>query len=192
MIFQIVSLLLDIACGLFTGACLLRLYMQMQRIPFANPVGQLVFVLTDWLVIPLRKVLPSAGRWDLSCLIGAFLGQLVQYLILSLFVGASAAFAFAPLLAVFGVVRVAISGMMGLVLINAILSWVQSRSPITSVLAFQVGGRSSTRCANRLPMLAAAPPKSMRLRLRTSTKTSVPSRERMTRSISPPPRPGVR
>ena len=134
MIFQIVSLLLDIACGLFTGACLLRLYMQMQRISFANPVGQLVFVLTDWLVIPLRKVLPSAGRWDLSCLIGAFLGQLVQYLILSLFVGASAAFAFAPLLAVFGVVRVAISGMMGLLIINAILSWVQSRSPITSVL----------------------------------------------------------
>ena len=134
MIFQIVSLLLDIACGLFTGACLLRLYMQMQRISFANPVGQLVFVLTDWLVIPLRKFVPSAGRWDLSCLIGAFLGQLVQYLILSLFVGASAAFVLAPLMAVFGVARAAISGMMGLVIINAILSWVQSRSPITAVL----------------------------------------------------------
>ncbi len=135
MLFQIVSLLLSIACGLITGASLLRLYMQMQRIPFSNPVGQLVFVLTDWLVVPLRKFVPSAGRWDLSCLIGAYLGQLLQYLILSLFVGVSAAFAFAPLLALFGVFRVAISGMMGLIIVNAVLSWVQNHSPINSVLA---------------------------------------------------------
>ena len=40
-------------------------------------------------------------------------------------------------------------------------------------------------------MLAAAPPKSARLRSRTSTKTSVPP-SCMIRSISPPPRPGVR
>ena len=47
MLYQIVTLLLDVVAGLLTGACLLRLYMQLQRIPFANPVGQLVFALTD-------------------------------------------------------------------------------------------------------------------------------------------------
>ena len=82
MLFQIISLLLDVASGLLTGACLLRLYMQLQRVSFANPVGRLVFGLTDWLVLPLRKLVPAAGRWDLSCLVAALLLQLVQYLLL--------------------------------------------------------------------------------------------------------------
>jgi hypothetical protein len=59
MLFQIISFLLDVAAGLLGGACLLRLYMQYQRIPFGNPVGRFVFALTDWIVLPLRKVLPA-------------------------------------------------------------------------------------------------------------------------------------
>ena len=78
MLFQILSFLLDVASGLLTGACLLRLYMQLQRVSFANPVGRLVFALSDWLVLPLRKLVPSAGRGDLSCLAAALLLQLVQ------------------------------------------------------------------------------------------------------------------
>lgn len=48
MLYQIATLLLDVIGGLLTGACLLRLYMQWQRVPFSNPVGALVFALTDW------------------------------------------------------------------------------------------------------------------------------------------------
>ena len=58
MIVQILQFLLEVACGLVAGACLLRLYMQAQRIPFNNPVGKLVFALSDWLVLPLRKLVP--------------------------------------------------------------------------------------------------------------------------------------
>ena len=45
MLYQIASFLLDVVGGLLTGACLLRLYMQWQRVPFSNPVGGLVFAL---------------------------------------------------------------------------------------------------------------------------------------------------
>ncbi|MDR2336138.1 MAG: YggT family protein [Burkholderiaceae bacterium] len=135
MLFQIISLLLDIGCGLVTGACLLRLYMQMQRIPFSNPVGQLVFVLSNWLVMPLRKVLPSSGRVDLSCLLGAFLAQLVQFVVLALLISQGLSnVVVILLLAVFGVLRVAVTGMMGLVIAHAVLSWVQTRSPISGVI----------------------------------------------------------
>lgn len=61
MFFQIASFLLDVVGGLLTGACLLRLYMQWQRVPFSNPVGGLVFALTDWLIMPLRRVIPLRG-----------------------------------------------------------------------------------------------------------------------------------
>jgi hypothetical protein len=58
MFFQIISFLLDVVAGLLGGACLLRLYMQYQRIPFGNPVGRFVFALTDWIVLPLRACCP--------------------------------------------------------------------------------------------------------------------------------------
>ena len=46
MLFQILSLLLNVVGGLLTGACLLRWYMQ-QRVSFNNPLGQLVLALTS-------------------------------------------------------------------------------------------------------------------------------------------------
>ena len=134
MLFQILSFLLDVASGLLTGACLLRLYMQLQRVSFANPVGRLVFALSDWLVLPLRKLVPSAGQWDLSCLAAAVLLQLVQYLLLWLLVGGGIGLAWLPWMALFGLARVAVSGLMGLLIVYAVLSWVQTRSPISDVI----------------------------------------------------------
>ncbi|GAB2454510.1 hypothetical protein GCM10027082_00880 [Comamonas humi] len=134
MLFQIISLLLDVAAGLFAGACLLRLYMQLQRVPFDNPVGRFVFALSDWLVLPLRKIVPSAGRWDLSCIVAALLLQLAQYLVLWLLLGAGAGLAVVPWLALFGLARVAVSGLTGLLIVYAVLSWVQTRSPLSAVV----------------------------------------------------------
>ncbi|MGP1630630.1 MAG: YggT family protein [Giesbergeria sp.] len=134
MLYQIVSFLLDVAGGLLTGACLLRLYMQRQRVPFGNPVGRLVFALTDWLVLPLRRAIPAAHGIDWASLIAALLIQLVQYAILWLVLGAGDGWAWLPWLAFFGLLRVAVSAVMGLVIIHAVMSWVQARSPVSDVL----------------------------------------------------------
>ena len=54
MLYQIISLLLEVAAGVLCGACLLRLYMQYQRIPMAAPsgntLGRILFALTDMLL----------------------------------------------------------------------------------------------------------------------------------------------
>lgn len=133
MFLQILYFLLDVAAGLLGGACLLRLYMQHQRIPFGNPVGRFVFALTNWIVLPIRKVLPGYKRWDFSSLIAAYLFQLAQYGILWLVMTGGSAAA-VPLLALFGLVRLVISGAIGLVIVYAILSWVRADSPITDVI----------------------------------------------------------
>lgn len=136
MLYQIASFLLDVIGGLLTGACLLRLYMQWQRVPFSNPVGGLVFALTDWLIMPLRRVIAPVGRWDVSSLLAAVMLQLVQYLLLALLLGMSAAWVWVPWLALFGLMRVAVSGLMGLLIVYAVLSWVQQgRSPLADVIA---------------------------------------------------------
>jgi YggT family protein len=132
MLYQITSLLLEVAAGLIAGTCLLRLYMQYQRIPMSarsgNPLARFIFALTDWLVLPLRRVVPAAGRWDMASLVGAFLIQLAQFLILWAITGMAAGLLSVVVLAAFGLVRMAISGLTGLVIIYAILSWVQTQS----------------------------------------------------------------
>src|SRR6185369_12882100 len=108
--------LLDVVAGLLGGACLLRLYMQVQRIPFGNPVGRFIFALTDWIVLPLRKVLPSYRKWDTASIIAAYLIELAQFGILWLMAGRSGGL-LVPLLALFGLVRLVISGLIGLVIV---------------------------------------------------------------------------
>ena len=134
MLYQIISFLLEIATGLLGGACLLRLYMQHQRVPFANPVGRFVFALTDWLVLPLRRIVPSMGRWDMASLVGAYLLKLAQFGLLWVLAGGAASAAWVPLLAVFGLAQMAISGLTGLLIVYVILSWTQTRSPIGVVV----------------------------------------------------------
>jgi YggT family protein len=133
MLLQIISFLLNVIAGLLGGACLLRLYMQYQHIPFGNPVGRFVFALSDWIVLPLRRVLPKTRKFDLSSLIGAYLIELAKFGILWLLAGRLNA-GVVPLLALFGLLELAVSGMVGLVIIYAILSWVQADSPIVDVI----------------------------------------------------------
>jgi len=134
MAYQIVSFLLDVVAGLLGGACLLRLYMQHQRIPFGNPVGRFIFALTDWIVLPLRKVLPPVRKVDTASLVAAYIIQLAQYGILYLLAGRGAGLEIVPLLALFGLLRLVISGLTFLVIVYAILSWVNADSPIADVI----------------------------------------------------------
>jgi YggT family protein len=134
MLYQIVSFLLDVAAGLFSAACLLRLYMQQQRAPFGNPIGSSVFALTDWLVLPLRRVIPAIGRWDTASAVAAYLIQLTQYLLLWLLLGGHTSLAGVPIIAVFGLLRLVISALTALVIVAAILSWVRSDSAIADLI----------------------------------------------------------
>ena len=138
MFFQIISLLLEVAISVLAGACLLRLYMQFQRIPMSsrsgNPLGRFVFALTDWLVLPLRRVVPALGRWDLASLVGAYLLELTQFLLLWLLAGAQGGLLAVPVLAVFGLLRLAISGMTVLVIVFAVLSWIPTQSVVSDLI----------------------------------------------------------
>ena len=137
MLFQIASLLLDVAASLLGGACLLRLYMQWQRVPFGNPLGRFVFAVTDWLVMPLRRLLPALGRLDTASLVAAWLVMVVQLLALwalsgalsgAAAMGGAGALTVLPVLAVFSLARLVLSALTGLVILGAILSWVRADS----------------------------------------------------------------
>ncbi|MDZ7891638.1 MAG: YggT family protein [Rhodoferax sp.] len=132
MLYKIVVLLLEVVTGLLTTICLLRLYMQQQRIPLSarsgNPLGRFVFALTDWIVLPLRRVVPALGPWDMASLVAAFLIQLAHFGALWALNGFGVTPMSIVVLALLGLVRLSLSGLTALVLVYAVLSWVQAQS----------------------------------------------------------------
>lgn len=128
MPYQILSFLLDVIVGLLGGACLLRLYMQIHRVPFGNPLGRFVFAVSDWIVMPLRRAIPSVRRWDIASLVAAWLLVMAKYLVLTLLLGGAIRLSVLPLLSVFGLLQLAVSGLTALLVVYAILSWVPAAS----------------------------------------------------------------
>ena len=125
MIYSVASLVLDVVAGLLAGTCLLRLAMQAQRISFNQPLGRFVFAMTDWIVMPLRKVIPPWGRWDLSSLLAAWLIKLAQFFLLWLLTGGQGWIGALPLVSLLGLLQLMVSALSALVLVYALMSWLQ-------------------------------------------------------------------
>ena len=138
MPYQIISMVLDLVVGVIGGVCLLRMYMQQQRIPMSaragNPLGPFLFAVSDWIVLPLRRVLPSLAFLDLASLLAAYALELAQFSLLWLIQGMPHSYGAVAGLAGVGLLRLAISGMTAIVFIYALLSWIQSASPVSDLL----------------------------------------------------------
>lgn len=80
---QVVVFLAETFFSLLLYVFLLRLMLQWARGNFRNPIAQAVVRLSNWLVMPLRRVLPPLGRLDTASLVGALAVALVQTAALS-------------------------------------------------------------------------------------------------------------
>jgi YggT family protein len=149
MIVQILAFLLETIFFLLIAAALLRAWMNGLRISMTMQPGQFIMALTDWLVKPLRRVLPKAlaqSRIDWASIVAALLLALFYALIWVLLFGAlagraGAALGGAPILLVSVLVftgkmliRVVLQTLFVLVLGFALLSWIQPGSPVYALL----------------------------------------------------------
>ena len=132
MLTQILGLLIEVAVTLIGGACLLRLYMGWRRLTFNHPVGRFVQALSDWLVLPLQRLVGRGARFDVASLLAAWLLKLLQYAALMALVG-MARWSLLPLLALLGVAKLAASVATAVVIVTAVLSWVGNRTLVADV-----------------------------------------------------------
>lgn len=77
MLINGLNFLLNTILGLFTVIFLLRFYLQLCAAPFKNPVGQTLISISQFLVKPLRRVIPSIGKFDITTILLAFICQLL-------------------------------------------------------------------------------------------------------------------
>jgi len=133
----IARLLIGTAAGFLSTALLARFLMQAARVPFRNPLGQFVIAVTDWMVVPARRVIPAAWGYDSATFVLAFGWQLAKTLVLLLLAGWSAvspSLYFAVLLlALANTLEVLLYLIVGIVLVAAVFSWTNPRAPLAAI-----------------------------------------------------------
>jgi YggT family protein len=73
MLQQILSLILVTVAGLLGNVLLLRMYLAWLRVSRTNPLAIFCLALSDWLVGPLRRILPMRGRFDVPTLVACLI-----------------------------------------------------------------------------------------------------------------------
>lgn len=133
MLYSILGLIVDTIAVLIGGVLLLRFWMQAVRVRPPYSLGHFMFQLTDWLVKPLRRLLPGVGGYDWASLLGAYLVALAA---MAAEFGMMGSLALQPVLvlSLLRLVQWIIYGFMGLLLIEVIFSWVNPHAPLAPVV----------------------------------------------------------
>lgn len=124
---SILQLIVDAAASVLGGVLLLRFWMQATRVRPPAPVAQFTFTLSDWLVRPMRRIVPGVGGYDWASLIGAFVVVLLATSIMAID-GWSGHAIF--IMALYRFLNWIIYGLIALLIIEAIFSWVNPHAPL--------------------------------------------------------------
>ena len=126
--------------NLFVIAVLLRFMMQLFRVPFRNSFAQFIVTLTDFAVKPLRRVVPGLLGLDWACLVLAWLVELAVvtagYWLDGFPFGLAGGRVWPVMLGLAAVklLSLAVYLVIGLTLVRAVLSWVNSNTPLMPVV----------------------------------------------------------
>jgi YggT family protein len=132
--------LLQAILGLLTLAFLLRFYFQLTKVSFQHQAAQVIVTLTNFAVKPVRRIVPSFKKIDLSTLLLAYLTQVVLTLAtlwlkgVPLLIMGNGVWLTILAVALIGVISMSISIFMYAVLIQAVLSWINPYTPIAPIL----------------------------------------------------------
>lgn len=137
---QILIFILNTVLGLFSLALLLRFYMQLIRMPYHNPVSHFLVSLTDFIVRPTSRLIPSLKGINLSAL---FLAWLTQFILLAgmyklqgnnLSSDINTTTMVFMLLAFVEIIKTTFHIVMVAIIVQAVLSWFSPHNPIAPLL----------------------------------------------------------
>ena len=129
MLTSIFMLIIDTVAGLLAGVLLIRFWIQAVRVRPPQSVSQFIFQLSDWLVLPLRKVLPGLGGYDWASLVGAVIVAALSSIVEAALL-ASLDTQLIMLATLVRVLQWILYGFMGLILLGAVFSWVNPQAPL--------------------------------------------------------------
>lgn len=134
---QIAQFLLEVFANLFGAALLFRTWLIFVRVPFVHPLVQALLQLTDWLVLPLRRIISIWKNIDLAAILAAWLIALV-YLLLKLALNGFDFTLFFPqilIVALLTLIKWLIKLCMWMVIVYVLMSWINPRAPAMMIVA---------------------------------------------------------
>jgi YggT family protein len=140
MLAQTLIFLINTIGDLFAFALITRFLLQWVRAPARNQLSEFVAALTNFIVIPARRFVPGLWGLDLATLMLALMTETLKLWLLLEINGArpGGAAAMAPLalfaLAAIHIAQLTVYLLIGTLILQAILSWVNPYSPIAPVI----------------------------------------------------------
>lgn len=133
---QIGLLLVNAIAGFFLFVVILRFMLQAVRADFYNPISQFVVKATNPALVPMRKVIPGLGGYDLASIVLALIVEVVAIVLSLLIVGWPLPVANIIIWALLGTVGLFLKLYFWGLLIMIISSWIapQSYNPALMLL----------------------------------------------------------
>lgn len=120
---NVLTFLIHTLFTLYVGALLLRIIITTTRADFYNPISQFLVTITNPVLSPLRKILPSIGAIDIASWVLVFGLKTVEILLLIYIQGLAISADVLIINSILQVVIMVVSIFLYAVIIRAILSW---------------------------------------------------------------------
>ena len=116
---------------------LLRLILPLLRADFRNPIAQGILKVTSPLVIPVRRVVPSFGRFDTATVLLAFGIQFLAVWVTIKIFGGSVPYVYIAYAAVIKLIVLTINLFIYAIVIRIVLSWIAQgqHNPVTAIVS---------------------------------------------------------
>jgi len=128
--------LISTLTDLYVAAILLRLLLQWVRADFYNPLSQFLVKVTNPVLVPARRIIPSIGKLDTASVVVMLLLELAQLVIIKLLIQSDYGFQFLLLFAVQKLMVTLLVTYFVLIIARVLVSWIatQSRHPLIPLL----------------------------------------------------------
>ena len=122
--------------SLYILAVMLRFLLGTVRADFYNPVSQFLVRITNPLLVPMRKLIPSIGRYDTSAIVLMLALQLLSLFIIVLLRGAGVPFVALLVATVGELLLLLLNVFFFAIILQVILSWVNPGhyNPVSAIL----------------------------------------------------------
>jgi YggT family protein len=131
-----VNYLISTIIDLYIAAIMLRLLLQWVRADFYNPLCQFLVKVTNPVLVPARRIVPSVGRLDTASVVVMFLLELIQLVIISQLSQAGFELQFMLLFSLRKLLVTLLMTYFVLIIARVIVSWIgsQSRHPLIPLI----------------------------------------------------------
>ncbi|MEJ2116038.1 MAG: YggT family protein, partial [Gammaproteobacteria bacterium] len=136
---NVLDFLIHVLLTLYIYAVIIRILLGLTRADFYNPFSQFILTITNPVLLPLRKLLPSIGGIDTSAVVLIVVLKFVELVARSFFMGKQVLLSSLIIPAIFGVLHQLINILIFAIIILVIISWIAPHmhgqsNPITPIL----------------------------------------------------------